>query len=173
MNVLRRVFRYLLITVGTLLAVASVAYLCLLFYAYKPYIEVTEVRASDQLQTVRITSTMGCEDPHYEADDGRRYMPLVPTDGKDVGDGIGLFVTGNSFILTGYPYKARLRNIFTGKVVEQHSERFDVVAWNIVVPYRRPGVNGEDIESNEPLGWKSEELNPMFANSVQKQSSGC
>jgi hypothetical protein len=156
------------------LAVIVVALLALLIFARKPYLEIEEVRASTQPQTLQVTSAMGCEESYYVAADGRRYIPYVPDGGKELEQDFQVFITGNNFVLTGYPYKTVLRNVFTGAVVEERSERFDVLAWSIIVPYKTQGENGEDLEGSKPLNWKSIDPAPTFAARADRpHSSGC
>jgi hypothetical protein len=177
MTTLRRVARFLLLSLGGLVAAIAIAVLGAFVYFHKPYVEVTEVRASSEAETVQVTWNIGCEDSYYEAVDGRRYLPNVPVGGKNPEDFFGgiAMVPGNRLNLTGYRYKALLKNIFTGTVTEGHSERFDVLAWSLVSPYVLRDKDGEHVESNAPIGWKSDMSFPTFgAHATSRpQSAGC
>lgn len=175
MTTFRRVARFLLLTLGGLFAVIAIAVLGAFVYFRKPYLGVTEVRAKEP-ESVQVTWNIGCEESYYEAIDGRRYLLIVPAGGKNPEDFFGgmAMVPGNRVSLTGYRYKALLRNIFTGTVTEEHSERFDVLAWSIVTPYMLWEENGEQVESDAPIGWKSDERVPTFTTHAGRaQSTGC
>ena len=168
---MRRVLRGVLLVVGGLLALFAIAILCLFVYIQKPHIEVTEVRATPSPQTVQVMWSLRCEDEYFEDAHGQRYFPNVPVGGRDPYIG-PVPTSGTSFVLIGYPYTALNRNRFTGKVEKQRSERFDVIEWHVVTPYFIwDGEN--EVESNEPVGWKSEEATARFVAQVDRSHQGC
>src|SRR5512139_632124 len=133
---LRRVARFLLLSPGGLIAAIAITVLGAFVYFSNAY-ELTEVRASSKAETMQVTWNIVCEESYYQGVDGRRYQLNVPVGGKypeDFFGGIAMY-PGNRLNLTGYRYKALVRNIFTGTVTEKHSERLDVLAWSLVTPY--------------------------------------
>lgn len=174
---LRRVARFLLLSLGGLVAATAITVLGAVVYFQNAY-EVTEVRTSSEAENVQITWNIVCGDSYYDDVSGRRYLPNVPVGGKNPEDffgGVAMF-PGNRVNLTGFRYKALRRNIFTGTVTEEHSERFDVLAWTLVTPYELVDEDGEHVvESNAPIGWKSDVPFPIFGAHAagRPKSAGC
>jgi len=63
----------------------------------------------------------------------------------------------NQFELTGYRYMRRHTNVLTGEVTQTQSLRFDVISWQVMLPYRRLNSSNEVIISYEALGWSNDE----------------
>jgi hypothetical protein len=168
---MRQKFRGMLLVVGGLVCLITIATLCLFVYVQRPHIEVTEVRATPGLQTVQVTWSLQCEDEHFEDDHNQRYSPNIPVGGKEPYIG-PVPKSGTSFVLVGYPYMALNRNRFTGKVEKQRSERFDVIEWHVVTPYFIWDGTRE-VESNEPVGWKIEEATAQFVAQTDRPHRGC
>lgn len=173
MKSLRRLVRITLLTLGTLFGGVVVAMLFAVIYFSKPYIDVTEVRSMSLPQTVKVTWYISCGDDYYEDENEKHYDPRVPVGGVLPGVDSTVMSSGTRFVLVGYPYKELHRNMFTGSVNEQRSERFDVIEWHIVTPYLI--WDGEkDIESNRPLGWKSDNSDArFFAQFDRRRKGGC
>jgi hypothetical protein len=172
MKTLRRIVRITLLSFGILLGVVVIAVMFLVIYLSEPYIEVTEMRSMSVPQTVEVTWYLSCGRDYYDDENKKHYDPIVPTGG--VAPGVGpVMSSGTRFVLVGYPYMALHRNIFTGSVKEQRSERFDVVEWHVVTPYHIWDAE-KDIESNKPLGWKSDKSDTQFFAQVdQRRKGGC
>ena len=158
---LRRLVRYLAMSVAVLASLLLVGYACLFLYTTRPYLEVTEVRAASTPQAFIMTWTVNCGEAYYQSDDKRKYWPQAPVGGKIPHDYPQIMWNGNSFVLIGYPYKKLLTNIFTGSKTEEHSERLDLVEWHIVTPYRVVNDKGES-QSEEPVEWKNNDPTPSF-----------
>lgn len=173
MKSLRRLVRITLLSFSILFGVVVIANMFVVIYLSEPYIEVTEMRSTSVPQTVEVTWYISCERGYYYDDENKKhYDPMVPTGG--VMPGVSPVMSSDTrFVLVGYPYKALRRNIFTGSVNEQRSERFDVVEWHVVTPY--PLWDGEKyIESNKPLDWKSDKSDmKYFAQVDQRRKGGC
>src|SRR5262245_57054958 len=99
MNRPRRIKPRVLLSISTIVTAFAVAFLALVIFVRKPYVEVTEVRTGVLPETVRVTSRIGCGEAYYAAADGRRYVPIVPSNGKDLQEGFEVFVSDNSFDL--------------------------------------------------------------------------
>jgi len=168
MKTLRRLVRITLFSFSILFGVLAIA----VMYLSEPYIEVTEVRSTSVPQTVEVTWYLNCERDYYDDENKNHYDPVVPIGG--VMPGVRpVMSSGTRFVLVGYPYKALRKNIFTGSVNEQRSERFDVVEWRVVTPYTL--WDGEkDIEINKPLEWKIDKsVMKSFAKIEQRRKDGC
>jgi hypothetical protein len=160
----RRMALFALLTILVLSSVAALA-------IWKPYIEVTEVRATTTPQTVQVMWYLACEADYYEDDRKQRYLPEVPAGGKE--PVVGPFMmSGTQFVLVGYPYMELHRNRFTGQVDQQRSERFDVIEWHVVPPYLI-WDGKKEIERNEPAGWKSQEIPARFAAQIDRPRETC
>jgi len=163
--------RGVLLVVGGLVCLIAIAILWLFVHVQKPHIQVTEVRATPDPQAVQVTWSLRCEDEYFEDDHNQRYLPNIPVGGKEPYIG-PVPKSGTSFVLIGYPYMALNRNRFTGKVEKRRSERFDVIEWHVVNPYFIwDGTN--EIENNEPIGWKSEAATAQFIAQTERPHGGC
>ena len=160
----RHLIRLSLIAAGVLVSLAAVA-------VWKPYIEVTEVRATATPQTVQAGWYLGCEQDYFEDAEGRRYLLQFPPEGEAPAVGV-VMMPGTRFALVGFAYSALRRNRFTGNVEEQRSERFDVIEWHVLPPYFT--WDGEkEIERDEPVGWKSASLPAQFIARVDRPRKTC
>jgi len=170
MKTLRRLVRITLLSLGTLFGVVVIAVLFVAIYLSEPFIEVSEMRSASVPQAVKVTWYINCGEDYYEDENEKHYDPQVPNGG--VYPVVGpIMSSGTQFVLVGYPYKALRRNIFTGSVNEQRSERFDVVEWHVVTPYII--WDGEsDIESNKPLEWKSDKSDAQFFAQLDRSRKG-
>lgn len=170
---LRKLVRITLFTLGTFFGIVAIAVLSVVIYFSEPHIEVTEIRTTSEPQTVKVRWYLSCEEEFFVDDKNKKfYDPQVPAGG--VYPGVGPVMSSDiKFVLVGYPYKERRRNIFTGTVSEQRSERFDVIEWHVVTPY--PTLVGDEfVESNKPLGWKSNKSDAKyFSQSDKRHRSGC
>jgi hypothetical protein len=161
---LRQIVRIVLLAAGGLVGLAAIA-------IWKPYIEVTEVRATAEPQAVQVTWYLGCEEDYYEDDDKQRYLPQLPVGGEPPAVGPAM-TPGTRFLLVGHSYAALHRNLFTGRIDRRRSERFDVIEWHVVPPYFL--WNGEkQIESSEPVGWKSEKVPAQFIAQLDRRRKEC
>jgi len=155
----RQIPRVVEFAAGGLVSLCAIAFLCLFVFVHKPYIEVTEVRATSKPQAVRVSWYLGCEEDYYEDVDKQRYLPWVPIGGEPPVLG-PVMKPGTGFMFVGYPYTALYRNRFTGKVETRRSERFDVIEWHVVPP-------------NEPAGWKSAEAPAKFTALLERRGRTC
>jgi len=159
------------LVVGALVSLTATAILCLYVYLQKPHIAVTEVRAALEPQTVRVMWSLRCEEEYFEDALGQRYLPNIPVGGKEPYVG-GVPKSGTGFVFLGYPYTQVLRNRITGHVEKRRSEHFDVIEWHVVTPYFiSDGAN--EIESDEPVGWKSEVAAARFVAQIDRPHRRC
>lgn len=61
---------------------------------------------------------------------------------------------GNIFLLTGYSYQKKVTNLITGEQEFFESPRFDVIGWEVELPYQTIDSSGKPKQSSNPLGWK-------------------
>ena len=120
------------------------ALLCVYIYLAEPHLRVSEIKSTTTPETLELEWNVRCETSYYQTAAGLKYQPIVPVGGKEVGEGeqpkdFSAIVSGNRFVVVGYPYQSIHRNIFTGNTTKRHSERFDVIeandgpsAWNLV-----------------------------------------
>jgi hypothetical protein len=172
MNTLRRIVHFTLVALGAIFGVAVIAVLFVVIYFGEPYIQVTEVRSTNEQKTVKVRWYVSCEEEYYVDENEKFYDPQVPVGGVPPGVGPVMF-SDTEFVLVGYPYKEIRRNIFTSSVNEQRSTRFDVIEWYVVIPYRT--LEGEEyIESYKPIEWKSDKTSPqLFSELDRSRKGGC
>ena len=136
----------------------------------KPYLEVTEVRASAS-ELVEVTWFLSCEEDYFEGPGNLRYQPQLPA-GGEYPYVHPVMHAGTRFVFMGYPYTEHRRNRFTGNVETERSERFDLIEWHVLPPYVTSSGD-EDMESYEPVGWKSGGASAQFVAQPNRSREGC
>lgn len=129
--------------IGFVVAIA-VAYIAL----FQPYVILEENRLTAQPVTVKTIFVNVTGDPLcaklYKLDESvsgklvASKEPLylaLPQDIPSPEDGAQAY-SDNLFIVTGYPYEWIEKNRLTGATKITQSYRFDVIAWEIVAPYK-------------------------------------
>lgn len=117
----------------------------ILVFLLKPYERLEEVRTSNQLNAinavfVNFTGDASCA-KLYRYKDGNISMissPIFPALAGNMpppDDGPTAY-SDNIFKLTGYDYQFIKTNLLTHNKISQKSNRFDVVSWEIVPPYK-------------------------------------
>lgn len=158
----RAVLSFILKAALLLFGVAMLVVGCVVLYATKPWILVTEVRASAHAEELRVSTAVGCEKEFFtEADssDSSEHLVLCfPKGGVSPWD-TKAGLPYNEFVVKGYRYKKIARDLFSGSTEERASRRIDVVQWNAVVPYQviSPDENNYSQPDWKPIGWKVEE----------------
>lgn len=170
MEILPRLIRITLLSLGILFGIVINVVLFVVIYFGKPYIAVTEIRSSSEPKTVKVRWYLSCEEEYYEDENEKFYDPQVPVGGVSPGV-LPVRSSNTEFVLVGYPYRELHKNIFTGSVNEERSERFDVIEWHVVTPYTT--LEGEEyIESNKPLEWTSGKTEVQFFTQFYRSRKG-
>jgi len=136
----------------------------------KPYLEVTEVRASASV-LVEVTWFLSCEEDYFEGPGNLRYQPQLPA-GGEYPYVHPVMHAGTRFVFMGYPYTEHRRNRFTGNVETERSERFDLIEWHVLPPYVTSSGD-EGMERYEPVGWKSGGASAQFVAQPRRSREGC
>ena len=157
--------------IGGIAGLVATAALFLFVIIWQPYLEVTEVRASSVPQLVEVMWLISCEKDYFESPDKLRYEPQIPV-GGEYPYVHPVMHPETRFIFIGYPYRERRRNRFTGNVETVRSERFDVLEWHVLPPYVTSSGD-KDVESYEPVGWKSVAVAAHFVARVHRDRKGC
>lgn len=147
-----------------------------LVYLAEPYVAVSEVRTTGNLETVRGIYGRACGEDFisgYEGDRSLGRLALVVQEGGIGPEETDAVVPDNVFEITGYRYKQVRRNLFTGKLEETPSPRFDVVKWHAIPPYRVSDKQANIRQANTPLGWSSTDSAPKFLSSLPSRRGGC
>jgi hypothetical protein len=147
-------------------------------YLTEPYISVAEVRTTGQLETIRSVFGLACEASYmfgYKGDQSLGKLTLVIPEGGIGPEDTEALVSDNSFELIGYRYKSIRRNFITGEYWETASDRFDVVEWHAIAPYKVQPLdeNGNYKETSAPLGWRGSNPNALFTSEHQPERQGC
>ena len=133
-------------------------------YVAKPYVARHEWRESAQPTTIEVMYVaMACGEHSprlYElvaGADGAGQWSHTPTllalpDGMASPEDTQYAVGGNVFVLTGYRYRRRDRNILTGAVKTYRAPRFDVVSWQVRAPYEIWTASGDRVTRHEADG---------------------
>lgn len=135
-----------------------------LFFLIKPYEVLQEKRvATGQVKIlteyVNVTGDPNCTKLYLlESEPNKQHglaiFPAVPITIPPPDDGDYAYA-GNIFKLTGYPYEWVYRNSITGDERRERSQRFDVVKWEIIVPYtvwsKRQGEDDESLTEERSL----------------------
>jgi hypothetical protein len=172
-KLLLKLAKFLLIGSLVIISCVTIAAAGAYIYLVKPYEEVTIARAANAPQKIQVIWYRECGESFYQASNDLVYEITVPKSGKTPEDFIDL-VPGNSFLITGYPYKELHKNIFTHNITEQHSKHFDTIEWQAITPYMVYTKDNEQIKSNASLAWKSDSQNPIFiAHTEQNSKGGC
>ena len=131
-----------------IVAILVIGAVALYVYVTQPYLEYREQRISSAAETIKVIYvSFACGDfyPRLSevtgtVDGDVRNSEISTTLALPAGvpspEDTDLGVGGNIFELTGYRYRAEETNILTRTVREAPSTRFDVVAWQVQVPYR-------------------------------------
>lgn len=116
-------------------------------YVAKPHIKRHEWRASARPTTIQVMYVaMACGEysPRlYEVvaqnDNSQRWSRsptiLALPKGMPSPEDTEFAVSGNVFVLTGFRYRGKERNVLTGETKDYRAARFDVTAWEIRTPY--------------------------------------
>ena len=130
----------------------------------KPYETFQERRVgTSQIQIlveyVNVTGDPGCTKLYLLKSKSTKksdlaIFPAVPKIIQSPDDGEYAY-DGNNFKLTGYPYEWVFHNLITGEERSLRSPRFDVVKWEINVPYtvwsEEQGEDGEPLTEKRSL----------------------
>jgi hypothetical protein len=171
MNI-RAVVRWVLLGFGGLVAFCGLALVGLYIYITEPYLSVTEVRLTSTPKTVKLQYIVACEGAFYELGTNVIFDPQLPDGAPELPS--EAFLVANTFVFTGYPYKALIRNIVTGRVTESHSRRFDTVEWHLITPYVVwDSEKDEEVTKDAPLGWRASSAQPAFVAMAPKLGSSC
>ncbi len=151
-------------------------FLGLVAYFEEPWVIKTEVMATGKRETIRGLYGLACGEEFIEefgaGETSLGRLVLVVPEGGISPETTAAAVHGNLFVLTGYRYKTRRRNLFTGKIEETRSPRFDLVAWHVVRPYQ-VYKNGDYVQVNAPLGWTSQNPEALFQPPAASRHQGC
>lgn len=133
----KRIFIFLLIIVLILTGI--------IVFLFKPYINIEEVRTSNQLKVintvfVNLTGDASCAKLYrYVGDDissiSSPIFSALPEGIPPPDEGPTAY-SNNIFKLTGHEYHFVMKNILTGSTASQISNRLDVISWEIVPPYK-------------------------------------
>ena len=157
--------------IGGIAGLAATAALFLFLIIRKPYLEVTEVRASSVPLLVEVTWFLSCEEDYFEGSGNLRYQPQLPA-GGEYPYVHPVMHAGTRFVFMGYPYTEHRRNRFTGNVETERSERFDLIEWHVLPPYVTSSGD-EGMERYEPVGWKSGGASAQFVAQPNRSREGC
>lgn len=118
------------------------------FYFFKPYISLSEVRASSDPVELTAVFVNVTPDPSciklYKLDRMDDNVPVASNEpivlalpeGMPSPENGKLAYSDNVFTLKGYSYKYVERNKFNNESNTSPSHRFDVIAWTVVPPYK-------------------------------------
>jgi hypothetical protein len=133
----KRIFIFLLIFFLALTGVVV--------FLLKPYEIIEEVRTSDHPAKVNavfvnFTGDASCAKLYRYAGSNisaisSPIFPALPEEIPPPDEGL-IAYSNNIFKLTGYEYQLVKKNLLTGSTVSQTSNRFDVISWEIVPPYK-------------------------------------
>ncbi|MBT1064087.1 hypothetical protein KJY73_10910 [Bowmanella sp. Y26] len=158
--------KFFLITISIILAV--------FFWLFQPFSSFSEERLSSQPERVTVVYVTVTGDPQctklYKLDSWQDNKPIaskepvllaLPERLPSPEDGDYAYAD-NVFELTGFRYQFQESNRLTGSVAVRPSNRFDLVAWTIVTPYKRwktvtTDPNDPFETSNQPLDFSVEE----------------
>jgi len=114
-------------------------------FLFKPYETLKEERSTNEIKIIHAvfinyTGDDSCAKLYrYNNNDVSKITsPVFPAlpEGMPAPDDGRTAYANNSFKLTGYDYKFVKRNMLTGTVESSESNRFDVISWEIVQPYK-------------------------------------
>ncbi len=158
------------------MAFLLVCSLGLVAYLVEPWVIQTEVMATGKRETIQGLYGLACGEEFIEEfstdESSLGKLVLVVPEGGIAPEETRAAVKDNLFVLAGYRYKIRRRNVFTGKITETRSPRFDVVAWHVVRPYR-VFENGDYKQVNTPLGWTSQNPEALYQPPTASKNRGC
>lgn len=127
----------------------------------KPYLKTELIRENNKPITIRTTWVAW-------ACGGNERITKINTAGEIAEAPLNIYVPegyahpeeseaaypGNIFLLTGYFYQKKVTNLITGKQEFFESPRFDVIGWEVELPYQMIDSNGKPRQASNPLGWK-------------------
>lgn len=158
------------------LLVMSVFLIGGILYFSKPWISVSEVRATDNLETILALYGRACEEDflsEFKNDESLGRLTLVLPEGGVGPEDTEAVVPDNVFEITGYRYKKVRRNLLSGEIEEVPSRRFDVIEWRAIVSYSITDKHANISQVDTPLRWRSPDPEPVFIFNEQEDSDGC
>ena len=141
----------------------------IIVFLFKPYETLEEERTTNKLKTINTVYVNYTGDPlcaklyqHKDGDISKITTPIflaIPEGMPSPDDGSTAY-SNNVFNITGYEYKFVKRNLLTGNAEYSDSNRFDVISWKIVPPYKvwsnktdKDGILLTEVK-NQPIAYK-------------------